>query len=509
MKKILHSCNKKAVFGTLVLSFVLSGCIRESNSEDVYVDKPEELNAAVLEPVKQDFAEIKDRGTLRMITNYSTNTYFLHKGLEWGFEYELVKEFAREHDLALEIVISEPDESPYDLLNEGKGDLIAANYTITPEREQYINFTRPYNLVNQLVIFSDDIENPPETLEELAEREIPLTVRRNSSYYYRLQELKEEEGYDFIIRIVSDEMDTETLLSEVYEGRFEATVADDNMFQAMSNYREGLVEGPVISKHDEVAWAIRKNASDLESELNDFLFQHFKFSENKDHPPKRSTFLNVIRQRYFEGGPQIADYYMPVVNEDPRELISPYDEMIKETADSAGVDWLLVSAMAAQETKFNPDSQSWAGAVGIMQIIPRFSEVQDVEMLYDAKINLKEGVRILKEHLEHYAYMDSTNQWAFALATYNAGVGHMADARRIVMDENKDPNEWENVSSALLKLMQRKYYKDARYGYCRGIETVQYVKEIMNRYKTYESVVAHNERRSMQRSGPAVLGMFK
>ena len=133
-----------------------------------------------------------------------------------------------------------------------------------------------------------------------------------------------------------------------------------------------------------------------------------------------------------------------------------------------------------------------------MQVMPRFVEVEYSE-LYDPSVNIREGARILKEHMMHYSYMDSTNMIAMALATYNVGLGHMADARRLAIDQNKNPNEWENVADALLKLMQRRYYQDARFGFARGIEPVQYVKEIMNRYRTYEAVIALAENR--QRGG--------
>jgi len=181
--------------------------------------------------------------------------------------------------------------------------------------------------------------------------------------------------------------------------------------------------------------------------------------------------------------------------------------LIKEVADSTGVDWLLIASIIAQETKFNPNAKSWAGAVGLMQVLPRYSEVSSEEQLYNEKVNIREGVRILKEHLNHYSYMDSTNRWSFALAAYNAGQGHVADARRLAIDQNKDPNKWKNASDALLKLMQRKYYQDARYGFCRGIETVRYVKEIKNRYKTYQTILTLNESESDD-SMPGVMGIF-
>jgi membrane-bound lytic murein transglycosylase F len=469
--------------------YLLSGCAKGPESSDTTIEEGEaqSVPVSVTEPVQRDFAEISRNGVLRMITYYSSNTYFLNQGIEVGFEYELVKEFARENDLALEVVIVGADENPFDLLNSGAGDLIAANYTITPERREIVNFTRPYNLVDQMLVFSSEAHTQPQTLEELAESGIPVSVRRNSSYFNRLHELIDE-GYDIEIDIIPDIVDTEAALMQVARGELKATVADDNMFDAANRYMEGLFPGPKIAEKDTIAWAIRSNAPDLEARMNRFLYKHFRFTEDRERP-RRSTFLNVLRQRYFEESRQIAEFYNPEWQYQTIGIISPYDDMVKAVADSMDLDWLMLTAMIAQESSFNPNSKSWAGAVGLMQVIPRFVDTK-YEDLYDPKTNLFEGARIIKEHLEHYSYLDSTNQWAMALATYNVGLGHMADARRLVIDRNRNPNEWENVADALLMLMQRRYYQDARYGFARGIEPVQYVKEIMNRYRTYEAIMA-------------------
>lgn len=495
------------VIGIISIALICNSCINKSDIDQFTSDNSEkDLRVTIKEPVEHDYAEIKRSGTLRMITRYSSNTYFLHQGLEWGFEYELVSKFAKEHDLALDVVVIGPNENPYDMLNSGKGDIIAANYTATEERKRYVNFTRPYNIVDQLLVFSNKINDMPKTIEEVAERDISVTVRRNSSYYYRLKELQRK-GINIPVHLVSNTKDTEALLFEISSGNYSATVADDNIFQASNKYMQGITRGPTIAENDTIAWAIRKNAPDLETELNRFLYKHFRFGKQGDLP-KRSSFLNILRKRYFEEGPQIADYYNPESKKQNLGVISPYDDLIKEVADSAGVDWLLVASIIAQETKFNPKSKSWAGAVGLMQVLPRYSEVSDEEKLYDERTNLKEGVRIIKEHLRHYSYMDSTDKWSFALAAYNAGSGHVADARRLAIDQNKDPNEWGNAADALLKLMHRKYYKDARYGFCRGIETVRYVKEIKNRYKTYQSILTMSERNKEAATSPGVMGLF-
>ena len=439
------------------------------------------------EPVERDFHEIKNGGVLRMITYYSSNTYFLNQGIEVGFEYELLREFARENDLAVEVIIVGSDENPFDLLNQGIGDVIAANYTITPERREAASFTRPYNIVDQLVVYSMDQPNRPQTLEELSGTGIPISVRTNSSYYFRLLDLIDE-GYDLEINPISDGLDTEALLVQVANGVLQATVADDNMFNAANRYVEGLYAGPTIAESDTIAWVVRSNSPDLEDRMNRYLYKHFRFTEDRDQP-RRSTFLNVLRKKYFEESRQIAEFYNPEWQYQSIGIISPYDEMIKEVADSLDLDWLLLTAMIAQESGFNPQSKSWAGAVGLMQIMPQFVETP-YEKLYKEEINIRVGAQIFKDHLDHYSYLDPDNQVAFALATYNVGLGHMADARRLAIDRNRNPNEWSEVSDALMRLMQRRFYQDARFGFARGIEPVQYVEEIRNRHRTYEAIIA-------------------
>lgn len=485
------------LFASVAILFSGINCSDNSESKKRKKSNTSSL-ATITQPVYRDYAEIKQSGVLRVITNYSSSTYFLHRGIQAGFEYELVRNFAKENDLALEVIIIGEDENPYDLLNSGSGDLIAASYTITEERKEVVNFTRPYNMVDQIIVLSEELGQIPESITDL--KNIPISVRRNSSYYVKLKELQDE-GFDLTLNIVSDDMDTEALLFQVANGTYSATVADDNFFEASNKYMPGLAKGPIIAQNDTIAWAVRKNAPDLENKFNKYLYKHFRF--NNDGIPKRSAFLNVLRRKYFEGSAPVQEYFSPDVEVQKFGGISPYDSLLQTVATEFDLDWVMLTSIAAQESKFDPNSESWAGAVGIMQVLPRFSEIP-LESLFDPEINIREGARILKEQMDHYSYMDSLTQWQFALATYNAGPGHVADARRLAIDHNDDPNEWESVSKALLRLMQRKYYQRARYGFCRGIETVRYVNEITNRSNTYEAILALAQNRNS--SYPGVLG---
>lgn len=474
----IDTIGKRAGLGILLL--VATGVTSCGTS-----DEPQEEIAEYSDPVAIDFEEIKERGTIRLITRYNSSSYFLHRGMDRGFDYEMVSRFADQHDLKVEVVLLTSDDDPIELLNRGEGDIVAGNYAITDDRKPHIAFSRPYSFVNQVVVHSD-LDEPIDDLEQLEERTI--SVRRNSSYYTTLKELREL-GLDIDIDVVSEDWNTEALILEIAEGRMEATIADDNLYNVAANYIDGVQSGLVVSEQDTVAWATRNNAPELKEKMDAFMKEHFRIRES-DGKVLRSAFLNILSRRYFEDQGHATRFQNRRFDMVHTGYISAYDDLVKDIAADAGVDWKLVLAVMAQESRFDPNAKSWAGAVGLMQIIPRFSRVENEALLYDPEINIREGVRYLDKHLNRYAHLDSLNQYAFTLASYNVGMGHIADARRLAVQLGNDPDEWENVADALLKLMNRKYYQHARYGFKRGIETVNYVEDVMDRYSRYHAVAS-------------------
>lgn len=481
--KITYRSNLKSLLWSAFILLLISGCIRRvplnyelSDSENIEPD--------TTEAIVRDFQSIKEEGVIRLLTRYNSNSYFLQKGIPRGFEYELVEAFAKENDLDVEVVILRANDNPYDMLNRGEGDIFAANLSINEERRGRIEFTQPYNVVNQMLAIYKDY-NVADDISGLGP--ITISVRKSTSYYQSLSKLKEN-GAPFNIETVPENWDTEGLLQAVARGEIMATVADENILSAGMTYLSDLEKGPVIAEQDSIAWGVRKNAPLLKNRLDKFLSRHFRIS-SKTGQPIRSSFLNVLSKKYYTDGNEVAKNIRPVRNVLQKGQLSVYDDIIKEISDSHGVDWKLVASLIAQESKFDPYAESWMGARGLMQIMPHIVDSDSLD-LFDPYVNINEGINILKQHLEHYDYLDERNQWAMALATYNAGMGHMADARRIVIDMNKNPNDWNNVSDALLKLMRYQYYQHARYGFCRGIETVKYVNEVLNRYTTYSAILA-------------------
>lgn len=475
------------------------GFMISCNSEDEnmpaepVISNSERLGITETEAVERDWDAIQQEGVLRMITRFNSSSYFLHRGEEKGFEYEFARAFAKANDLELEVVIADNENHPIDLLNSGKGDLIAANYSITPERDEFIDFTASYNEVDQVLVFADRPQGElPTRLEEAAGMEI--SVRRGSSYAKLLKALKEQHSYTYIINELPEMWDAEAIMFALADGEFEATVVDENLFQATSNYLEGVVSGPVVKEADQIAWGIRDNAARLKEEMNAYITRNYRISE-ADGLPRRSSYMNILRRRYYEERPESYHVRSSTRNTISNQVtgyegfLSPYDRLVRPIAEEAGIDWKLVIAVMAQESRFDPYAESWMGAKGLMQIIPRFSQVEEHE-LWDPEVNVREGVRYIKEHMHHYAYMDSVSQISFALATYNAGMGHMADARRLTMDRNRDPNNWNHVAESLLMLMQPRHFRSARHGFVRGTEPVNYVEQILKRYETYDKMAA-------------------
>ena len=431
MIKLLSKAYLSKRISISFLILVLTGinsCSNFENVEPIYVKEAE--------PVKIDFEEIKKRGTLRMITRYSSTSYFLLGGMDRGYEFELVSRFARDNGLKVEVVLIGSNENPLQLLESGEGDLIADHLSIKEEMLDFVMFSRPYNFINQVYNINDD-------------------------------------GFEKIsmLSFEDEKMDG----SKTYQ------------YQATIRYLGGKTSEMTVTRSDSIAWAIRKNAPDLKQKMDEFLGKHIQVRES-DGRILRSGYLNNLHRRYFERDKFESRYRDQAYDAIYTGYLSPYDDMVKSIADEAGVDWKLVIAVMAQESAFNPKAVSFAGALGLMQIIPRFSMVEDKSELYDPETNIREGVRYLKKHLTHEAHLDSLNRHSMALAAYNVGSGNLADARELAKKLGNDPDDWPNIADALLKLMHREYYQHARFGYKRGTETVNYVEDVLNRYSRYKAV---------------------
>lgn len=439
-----------------------------------------------------DLDQIQKKGKLVAITGFNAYSYFIYKGQPMGYEYELLKRLAADLKLELEIKVVQEIEEMIEALNNGTGDVIAFNLTITKERTKSVSFTEYHTLTPQVLI-----QRKPENwrqmkLHEIEQRLIrspidligkPLTVRMASSYVTRLNNISDELGADLNIIESEANVNTEDLISLVASGEIDYTVADENIAELYSGYYPILDIYYTLSLPQRIAWAVRKNSPNLLNAINEWLKKE-----------KKKNDYYTIYDRYFEN----TKGFKRRINSEYFSLtggkISKYDEEIKKYALKLNLDWRLLASIIYQESQFKPNKTSWAGASGLMQLMPATAKRFGVEDLSNAHENLEAGVKYLK-WLEEYWSDDipnSAERYKFVLASYNIGPGHIVDARNLTKKYGIDPNIWfDNVETYLLKKSEAKYYNDdiVKLGYAKGKETVKYVREILDRYEQYKKFI--------------------
>lgn len=445
---------------------------------------------AIIHPlVERDLAEISGTGVLRMITFYNSRNYFIHKGGQVGFDFELLDIFARARGLTIEVVIPNPGDDVVSLLNSGEGDVICAGLVPGPHLERWVTATRPTNFVSKVVVLHEG-HLAGGSLSGLAG--LRLTLPDGDPFREDLLSLRDQSGIRFFISSGRPGLEAEELIAMVSQGELEAVVVNDIAARAALAYLTDIKLGPVLSERQPTAWFTRENSPDLKAALNTYLKRHFFVTQGGR--PRRSATYGRIFDRYFENEKTILGYREQQHRPDKSGRISnEFDQLIKDQAGKLDLDWRMVAALIYEESRFYPKARSKADARGLMQVLPRYAGAQ-ADSLYEPEANLRAGLRMFKSTFKGFAYLDSLDRWRFTLAVYHAGAGHVADARLLAMEMGRDPNIWErSLAVTLPKLTDPAVYPQTRYGYYNGVITVDYVEQIINKYRQYIRLVPRYE----------------
>ncbi len=439
-----------------------------------------------------DFADILARNELRVAVDYSATTYFLYKGQPLGFEYELLKRYAKNMGVDLKIIIQPSIKESFSKLQRGEVDLIAYPLAITPARKEQVAFTKRYRTVRQMLI-----QRKPEGWRKINPHKMNKILIRNqvdllgkkvhvlnaSSYIETLKSLEKQIGGKIEIIEDSASVESDEMIRRVSIGEYEYTVADENLAQANSFYYPNIDFETPVSFPTRIAWAVRKTSPVLLDSLNQNI-----------EKVKKSGLLNILYKKYF-----LSSRNSKIVakenytSHNGKKGLSPYDELIKEQAKRLGWDWLLLASMVMQESHFDPNAKSWAGAQGLLQLMPATAAHFGIKNRRDPAQSLKGGTDFLISLEKRWTknMEDTTDLSAFVMASYNAGPGHVIDARALTIKYGGNKDRWEDVSKYLALLSSKKYYTDevVKLGYCRGAEPVNYVKQINERYQIYKDLV--------------------
>ncbi len=420
---------------------------------------------------KGDLPEIQKRKILRVLTRNNPLCYFIHKGQLMGFEYELASEFARRYDLSLIMVVPPKWSDLIPWLIDGKGDIIAAAMGKTEKRGNIkeISFCEPYCETRDRIVGRKG-EKAISSLGELKGR--TLALRKNSGYWEKMEKLRDSISFNLLE--VPENLETYEIIGKVAKGEYDLTVSDEHILKLELMRRNDIMELFKLEPPARHSWCVRAEDLKLKEAVDNFFKKEY-----------RGLFFNCTYNKYYRTPDKIKAH--DEVHTAESCHISTYDKIIRKYSGKYGFHWLLISSQIYQESRFNPNVISGSGARGLMQLLPDTAMEMGFKKIDKHDDNIHAGVKYLsiqknkvKDHIREL------DKLCFALASYNVGYGHLLDARRLAEKNKLDPNRWfQNVEKCMLMLEKPEYSEKAKFGFCRGSEPVEYVREIMLRFNQY------------------------
>jgi len=427
---------------------------------------------------KVGLAGVKERGVLRVITRNNGNSYFLWRGRAMGFHYELVERFAKDLGVQLELIVPKDWDQMVQRLKRGHGDLIAASVSITPAREKHVLFAHPYMKTALRAVWKKGTQ-PIEKFSDLSEKSIH--VRKGSSYYGALlkvnQKLKEEGLKPAKIVIEPESRETERILMDVASGKIGYTVCDYHIGLVNQTYLPELEMSPPSSKEFDLAWAVHSEATDLKEAIDAFFAKE-----------KRGPIFNILFNRYYKAPHSHAKRKRDRLYSGKSGQISPYDDLIKSAASKYHFDWILLAAQIYQESRFDPNAKSWAGAQGLYQIMPKTAKSLGITDPKDPTQSINGGAKYLAKRYKNFEKVpDEKERLKMALAAYNCGLRHVQNARTIATERDElNPDRWEDVAKGLKLINTQEYRERPGFSYVRASEPIKYVKNIWLYHQSYK-----------------------
>ena len=407
----------------------------------------------------------------------SKTFFFLNKGDTLGLTAETGQEFEKwinkphaqqPFDIKVAFVPTRRDRIFQDLI-DGKGDIAAANLTITTERSAVVDFAKPWSKDVKEILVTGPSAPSIASISDLGGKEV--MVRTSSPYYTHLVALNERferEKHPAVKIVRADEnLEDEDLLQMVSAGLLPWAIVDAYTAKLWVRILKGLAlrEDLVLNEDGEVGWAVRKNCPLLRHELDEFVMAHGKFAED-------------IISEYLYAGNVVRNALAPHEIEKFRQLIGYF----KTYGERYAIDPYMLAAQAYQESSFNQGLRMKSGAVGIMQMMESTAreELGIHDIVSRAEDNIHAGAGYLRYLIDKYLNdpeMSEREKVLMTLAAYNAGPGNLKHFRDKARQNGFNPNVWfGNVEHGAAAIV--------------GQETVQYVGNIYKYYVVYSTLLS-------------------
>lgn len=413
--------------------------------------------------------KIKQEGVLHVVTRNSPVSYFEDRNGKTGFEYELTKRFAKRLGVELQIeTVNTLDELYSKVANDKTPIIGAAGLIDNEQRSQQVTFTDPYLLVDTIVVYRQGNRIPSSVSDLLAKK---ILVIKGSSQADQLAKLKQQ--YPTLSYEESDAVDVIDLLQMVEDKKIDMTLVNSNELSMTQVYYPNVRPGFTLAKNQELSWIVAQgDDNSLVDAINEF------FTE-----AKADGSLTGLADRFY-GHVDVLGYVGAFsFAKNLQDRLPKYEPYFIQYGKKYKLDWKLIAAIGYQESHWNPDAVSPTGVRGLMMLTTNTAKAMGVANRLDAKQSIMGGAKLFAnlkaEITEAIAEPDRT---FFALAAYNMGQGHVKDAQQLAKLQKLDANIWRNVNGVLTLLSQKQWYQQTRYGYARGLEAKQFVRNVRRYY---------------------------
>ena len=411
---------------------------------------------------------------ITFVTMNSPNTYYVNGENEFaGLEYDLAKLFVKDLNndpkykgVQLKLIVANHIDQVLPAVLSGKADIAAADLSVTEVRKKRINFTMPYNDVQQQVVFNKTSkEKPPKNFKDLVGPHI--AVPTGTSFVERLTKLRgSEPGLMWEER---DDADSEQLITEVAQGDIEYTIADDHLVAILQNYHPNLGVAFSIGEPEKIAWALAKNADPMLLKKANEFFVKIKIN---------GVLRNLI-DRYHGNAKRLKPLDIKTFLMNSNKLLPKYVQLFKEAQDITSIDWRLLAAISYQESHWDTFNTSPTNVRGLMMLTEATADQMGVTDRLDPKQSIPAGAKYIKLQIETVPErVPEPDRTYMALASYNIGYAHVEDARVLAQRLKLNPNSWADVKKTLLMLNNPNYYVNAKYGYCGCGQPIIFVESI-------------------------------
>lgn len=459
MRKILLTC---------ILLFTLLACKKVHTSQ-------KDLNA-------HDLPQIKASGELVVLTLYSSTSYFNYRGQEMGFQYELSEQFAKYLGLKLRVKVAKNIPELVSKLKKGEGDMIAYSLPVTKEMKDSLTYCGLKVITHQVVVQQD--KGKKETLTDVTQLIGKDVYVKPGKYYDRLVNLNKELGRGIKIhKVTNDSITVEDLIMQVSDGKIPYTICDNDLARLNATYYSNIDTKLSVSFDQRASWAVRNDCSLLEKAADNW----YKKSVN-------SPDYTASTKRYFELNKTMV--HSPILSIKDGK-ISHFDRLFQKYSKDIDWDWRLLASLAYNESNFETRAVSWAGAKGLMQLMPATARAMGLSAGEEEnpEESIKAAVKYIASINRSFSMIPNKKERKnFILAAYNAGLGHIYDAMALAEKFGKSKFVWyDNVENYILLESNEEYFTDpiCKNGYFRGIETYNFVRDINDRYKVYKQRIKH------------------